>query len=511
MKKKPSPLLAAFLAALLATLAAASPGVADAARQRVPPKDERAGKPPGPSGLPSVPQGTVSYGGTIVGGPEWDRPFADCSGVSTLGPVRYHVEAFSVGANGSYTVNSVQPGWDGFILVYQGFFNPAAPNSNCLAGNDDGNGGIGTSDLEVPLTASVQYLLVTTAFENGEEGAFTNTFDGPGPIILGALGGQANLSLEKSAEIPAFGEFDYLLVLRNAGPDDADSVSVVDQLPANVSYVSDNCGGFLSGPSHWTWPVGAVPAGSSASCFLRVEVLDPLGCAPIFNLATASATPQFDPDPSDNVALHANFSERVADGGFEGGSPNADWIEASANFGTPLCTVAGCGTGTGTGPHEGDWWAWFGGIATLETASMTQVVTIPPGSILSFFFEAPICSNPADFVRIQIDGTTVWEATGTHPQCNTVGYLRQTANITAFDDGGSHDLVISSITAGNPGLTNFFIDDVSISVTACPGTSAPGQPFETTFDVAIPTLSKSGALAMAALVAAAALLMVKRR
>ena len=505
-------LLTALLSALLATLAAAAPGLADVARKRpVAPVDERAHKTATSPGPPSLPQGTVSYGGTIAGGPEWDRPFIDCTGLSALGPVRYQVEPFYVGTSGSYTITSIQDGWDGVIFVYQGFFNPAAPTANCVAGNDDASGGVGTSELLVGLNASVQYLLVTTAFEKGEEGTFTNSFDGPGAIILAALGGQSNLSLEKSAAIPAFGEFDYLLVLRNAGPDDADSVSVIDQLPANVAYVSDDCGGFLSGPSQWTWPVGAVPSGGSASCFLRVEGLDPLSCAPIFNLATASATPQFDPDPSDNVATHANFSERVADGGFEGGSPNPDWIEVSANFGTPLCTVAGCGTGTGTGPHGGDWWAWFGGIATLETASMTQVVTIPPGSILSFFFEAPICSNPADFVRIQIDGTTVWEATGVHPQCNNVGYIRHTADISAFDDGGNHDLMISSITAGSPGLTNFFIDDVSISVTACPGSPGGSAPFETTFDVAIPALSRIGIVAMVALIVAGALLLVKRR
>jgi hypothetical protein len=35
----------------------------------------------------------------------------------------------------------------------------------------------------------------------------------------------------------------------------------------------------------------------------------------------------------------------------------------------------------------GDWSEWFGSMITLETASMAQVVTILPGSTLSFFFD----------------------------------------------------------------------------------------------------------------------------
>lgn len=505
-------LLTALLSALLATLAVAAPGLADVARKRPgAPVDERAHKTATSPGPPSRPQGTVSYGGTIAGGPEWDRPFIDCTGLSALGPVRYQVEPFYVGTSGSYTITSIQDGWDGVIFVYQGFFNPAFPNANCLDGNDDGPSGVfGTSELIVGLTASVQYLLVTTAFEEGQEGSFTNSFDGPGAIILAALGGEADISLEKSGDVSDFGAFDYLLTLRNGGPDEADGVTVVDQLPGNVAYVSDDCAGFLTGPSQWTWQVGTLPAGGSANCRITVRLLEP-GCQPVFNLATASATPQFDPDPSDNVAIAANFSEQVADGGFEGGSPNADWIEQSANFGTPLCTAAGCGTGGGTGPHGGDWWTWFGGIGTLETASMTQAVTIPPDSILSFFFEAPACGNSADFLRVQIDGATVWEATGAHPQCNTIGYQQHTVELFGFDDGGVHDLVFSSTTAGSPGLTNFFIDDISIRDTDCVIFAPGGVPFETTFDVAIPALSRNGILAMAALIAAGALLMVKRR
>jgi hypothetical protein len=115
-------------------------------------------------------------------------------------------------------------------------------------------------------------------------------------------------------------------------------------------------------------------------------------------------------------------------------------------------------------------------------------------------------------VRIQIDGTTVWEATGTHPECNSVGYVNITADISAFDDGAAHNLVITSTISGVPDGTNFFIDDVSIAAATCEGGGGPGPgTFETTFDVAVPTLSEIGLAAMALLMAASAFLVLRKR
>jgi hypothetical protein len=133
---------------------------------------------------------SVSYSDTTVGGPETNRSFADCSGISGLGPVTYHAQLFHVGTTGAHNISSIQDGFDGYIHIYSPSFDPADAMINCVIGDDDGDGGIGTSDIDaVELTAGVQYVLVTEGFELGEEGTFTNTIDGPGAVTLGALGG----------------------------------------------------------------------------------------------------------------------------------------------------------------------------------------------------------------------------------------------------------------------------------------------------------------------------------
>ncbi len=133
--------------------------------------------------------GSGQYSSTNAGGPQWVRPFADGSCCSGLGPVRYHSMEFYVDTAGSYNVSSVQNGWDGYLFVYASPFDPSNPTVNFLAGNDDGGGGIGTSDITgIALSANTTYIVVTTGFANGDEGTFTNTITGPGGVFLGPYG-----------------------------------------------------------------------------------------------------------------------------------------------------------------------------------------------------------------------------------------------------------------------------------------------------------------------------------
>lgn len=157
----------------------------------------------------------------------------------------------------------------------------------------------------------------------------------------------------------------------------------------------------------------------------------------------------------------------VVDGGFEAGIPNPFWDEASTNFDTPLCDE-GCGTGTGSGPHGGAFWAWFGGIATYEQGSLSQVVTLPGGAAsLTFWLEQPTCDSAADYLEVKLDNTQVFLTTGGAPRCGVVGYVQQTVNVSAWANAGSHTLTFhSEIFAHNGGSSNFFVDDVRLDVTA---------------------------------------------
>ncbi len=158
-------------------------------------------------------------------------------------------------------------------------------------------------------------------------------------------------------------------------------------------------------------------------------------------------------------------SEAVADGSFEGGTPSASWAEASTNFGTPICDPGACGVGGGTGPRTGTFWAWFGGVPALEVGSVQQSLTIPVGaSTLDFYLEIPVSSgNGVDFMRVKIDGTTVFSVLEGQAPYAGIGYQLVSIPLGAFADGGVHTLRFESTQTGAPGVTNFFVDDISIS------------------------------------------------
>lgn len=135
-----------------------------------------------------TPLSTVSYTGTNVGGPEWDRPFADGTCCSGLGPVRYTTQEFSLSSADTCDIESIQDEYDGYLLIYSAPFSATSQTVNFVAGDDDGDGGIGTSNIDgLALAGSTTYVAVTTGFENGEEGAFTNTISCPTAVVT--LGG----------------------------------------------------------------------------------------------------------------------------------------------------------------------------------------------------------------------------------------------------------------------------------------------------------------------------------
>jgi hypothetical protein len=122
----------------------------------------------------------------------WDRPFADGTCCSGLGPVSYDVYGpFTVDVTGLYTIDSDQDGgaWDGYIFLYETCFDPLDQTTNFVAGDDDGPGGLGTSQiLDVNLTAGTEYYLITTGFSAGDFGDFENTITGVGTASCGGPG-----------------------------------------------------------------------------------------------------------------------------------------------------------------------------------------------------------------------------------------------------------------------------------------------------------------------------------
>lgn len=96
------------------------------------------------------------------------------------------ISLFAASATAQWDIDSLQiGGWDGYIHIYENAFDPLDQLTNLLAGDDDGPGGIGTSQiLNLALAPGTDYILVTSGFAAGDVGPYENTITGPGPTIM---------------------------------------------------------------------------------------------------------------------------------------------------------------------------------------------------------------------------------------------------------------------------------------------------------------------------------------
>lgn len=120
----------------------------------------------------------------------------------------------------------------------------------------------------------------------------------------------ADLEIAKSNDAPPSvqqgTQFNYQLEVTNNGPAPATVVVVDDELPAQVAYLSNDCGGtYDGGTRHFTWTIPTLAAGVTATCQITVAVSAATGA--IVN--TASVTSQLsDPVGANNSADDASIS-----------------------------------------------------------------------------------------------------------------------------------------------------------------------------------------------------------
>ena len=125
--------------------------------------------------------GVTFYGDTTFGG-VFNRPSTLSTLSSTATAVRFVAQPFFPNDDATCTIYGTQEGndFDGFLLLYDGPFNPASPLTNLVALNDDhltaeDGLGIGTSRVLLQdLLFTNDYTLVTTGFTNPDFGTFTN-------------------------------------------------------------------------------------------------------------------------------------------------------------------------------------------------------------------------------------------------------------------------------------------------------------------------------------------------
>ena len=160
----------------------------------------------------------------------------------------------------------------------------------------------------------------------------------------------------------------------------------------------------------------------------------------------------------------------IINGGFE--LNDNGWTVASTNFGSPWCTTASCGTGGGkAGPHSGNGWLWFGGIAgsaEVGSASQSVVVSATGSPSLNFWVwdgQGPF--GAADYFLVTVDGSEVFRIN----QANSAAYSaysQVTISLGAWANDANH-LIRFEESNGTVGQGfNLSVDDVSISDSSAP-------------------------------------------
>ncbi len=158
---------------------------------------------------------------------------------------------------------------------------------------------------------------VNTATVSGDQGdAVPDNNTSTATVTLPAT----DLAIVKTAETPTGGPiapgsltsgdtFVYRLVVSNSGPDGATGVSVIDTLPADVTFVNATINGgaagegiaFDSATRTLTATIGNIASGGNAVVLITATV-NPGASTSFSNTATVSNSPSTDPDPSNNTA-----------------------------------------------------------------------------------------------------------------------------------------------------------------------------------------------------------------
>lgn len=165
------------------------------------------------------------------------------------------------------------------------------------------NGGACTGPVEImtdtdpfnpPNSVNANSGNQITTFGSGNQNAFTGPVDVGSANCFGDLPGSSDLSLTKVSNVDSVQVGDlvtFSIVVKNDGPDDANTIEVTDNLPAGLSYSSFTAtqGSFLNS----VWSVGQLAVGDSATLELTT-VVTAEGLS--FNTAEISAVNGADPD-----------------------------------------------------------------------------------------------------------------------------------------------------------------------------------------------------------------------
>jgi hypothetical protein len=127
--------------------------------------------------------------GDTTGEETWNRVIGSGPNLSGAGTdVAFQTTNFTVDANGIYdfATNAITPGFDTYLFLYEGSFDPTDQLTNLLIGNDDSGPGL-NSAFSFALDSGTSYFAIVSGFNNADFGQYELTINGVGNVATGAV------------------------------------------------------------------------------------------------------------------------------------------------------------------------------------------------------------------------------------------------------------------------------------------------------------------------------------
>ncbi|WP_152286269.1 PKD domain-containing protein [Flavicella marina] len=190
----------------------------------------------------------------------------------------------------------------------QGVWNSPVWNIGSLA-----NGASATLILNAKVNAGTAGNIITNYVYNTQDQLDTDAT--PDDLSESLTVASSNLVTVKTVDnnTPSEGEtIHYTIKVENNGPVDATNVSLVDLLPNEVTYVSDDAGGdYNAGSGIWT--IGAIPNGGSAQLEIEATINSSTAGSTIINRTSAAVSDQTDPDTTGDMLEASVFVDNETD------------------------------------------------------------------------------------------------------------------------------------------------------------------------------------------------------
>ena len=190
------------------------------------------------------------------------------------------------------------------------------------------NGATATLNITATVDAGTSGSTITNTITvvSADQTDSNTTADDPSEDIT--VGNGADLITGKTVDNGTPNEGDtivYTLTLTNSGPNQATNLSITDQLPAGVTYVSDDgAGAYVSGTGLWT--IGTLNNGATATLNITATVDVGTSGNTITNTITVVSADQTDSnttadDPSEDIVV-GNDADLVTGKTVNNGTPN---------------------------------------------------------------------------------------------------------------------------------------------------------------------------------------------